>query len=102
MNARISGLSPSRPSASARICLARSSWNMTSMVSTSNSSAAIIACLFSSITRVVTRQRPGDEGYELQPLPRFLAPHDRVGGRARTAAHGARNRALHLDLGHGV
>jgi len=47
---------------------------------------------------VVTRQI----SWPLKPLPRFLAPHDRVGGRARTAAHGARNRALHLDLGHGV
>ena len=56
MNARISGESASPPSASARICLARSSWNITIIVSTSNSSASIIACLFSSMTGVVTRQ----------------------------------------------
>src|SRR2546426_3230053 len=34
----------------------------------------------------------------LQPLPRFLGPHDRVGRGAPTATHGARDRALHFDL----
>ena len=58
MNERISGDSASRPSpsASARICFARSSVNITIIVATSNSSASIICCLLSSITRVVTRQ----------------------------------------------
>src|SRR5256886_13799848 len=56
MNARISGESASVPSAAARICFALSSVNITIIVSTSNSSASIIACLLSSITPVVTRQ----------------------------------------------
>src|SRR5207253_3703024 len=53
-----SSMNACREPVSARICFALSSVNITIIVSTSNSSASIIACLLSSITPVVTRQMP--------------------------------------------